>query len=117
MEVSSLVLSSICIPLSKHAAKLHGGIVSRQHGRGKDVELLKCPKCAATMRDEDVPVFESKWDLKQPLSRRHEVVKKKKKRKAAGRDNGDPESGLMTTPNKKKKVGSPTKKLLVASTQ
>ena len=40
----------------------------------------------------------------------------KKKRKAAGRDNGDPESGLMTTP-KRKKVGSPTKKLRVASTQ
>ena len=36
--------------------------------------------------------------------------RKKKKRKAAGRDNGDPESGLMTTP-KRKKVGSPTQKI------
>ena len=53
---------------------------------------------------------------KNQSSRSGHDAKKKKKRKTAGRHNGDLESGLITTP-KRKKVGSPTKKLLVASTQ
>ena len=53
---------------------------------------------------------------KNQSSRSGNDAKKKKKRKAAGKDNGDPESALRTPP-KRKNVGSPTKKLKVASTQ
>ena len=53
---------------------------------------------------------------KNQSSRSGHDAKKKKKRKAAGKDNGDRESGFMTPP-KRKNVGSPTKKLKVASTQ